>query len=83
MLIVVDPGGGGKKSAQDGGPTGTADRGGAVGIREDSAPGRQAIEIWSMDLAGVATEEPNPVVEVVKGDEEDVLLRGFSKRVSW
>lgn len=83
VLIVVDPGGGGKKSAQNRGPTGTADRGGAVGICEDSAPGRQAIEIWSMDLAGVAAEEPNPVVEVVKGDEEDVILRGFSNRVSW
>ena len=49
VLIVVDAGRSGKKAAQNRGSTGTADRGGAVGIGEDGAPGSQAVGfgVWT------------------------------------
>jgi hypothetical protein len=51
-----------------------------MGIGESGATGGQAIEIGGVHLAGVSTKESNPVVEIVEGEEENILLRGGAGR---
>jgi len=79
VLIVVDAGGGGEQSAHHGGPAGTAHRSTAMGIGESGASSRQAIEIGGVHLAGVSAKKSDPVVEIVEGEEENILLRGGAR----
>ena len=51
-----------------------------MGIGESGAAGSQAIEIGSVHPAGVSTKESDPVVEIVEGEEENILLRGGAGR---
>jgi hypothetical protein len=79
LLVVIDACGGGQEAAEDGDAAGTTDRGGTVGVCERGAAGSKAIEVWGVNLAGIAAEVADPVVEIVDGEEEDVGGLGGSK----
>ena len=51
-----------------------------MGIGESGAAGSQPIEIGGVHLAGVSAKESDPVVEIVEGEEENILLRGGAGR---
>ena len=81
LSVFIDPRGGWQEPAEDRGPGGSAERGRAVGIGEDSSSGGQSVHVGGLDL-GMASKEANPVVQVVYGDEEDIgssvsLLGGY------
>ena len=69
----------GLEAAEHRGPRGIAERGGAVGVGEgDPTPG-EAVEVGRLDLR-MAPQRPDPVIEVVDRDEEDIGGRGPGRR---
>lgn len=67
----INAGGFGRDSAEEAGPRGVAHRGLAMGIGEENAAGREAINVGCLDL-GMASHAADPVVEIIDCDEEDI-----------
>ena len=73
--VVVDAAAVGRGAEHDRGTCGEADRRRAVRMLEDEALLRQRVEVRCPG-AGMVVEEPDPVVHVVDGDEQDVRCVG-------
>jgi len=63
----------GVTTAKDGGAGGVAGGGGAVGVGEEDATFGEGVDVRGLHL-GMALQAPDPIVEIVDGDEEDVGL---------
>ena len=80
LFDEVDPVAMGVGAGEQAGAGGLADRGLAVGIEEIDPSSGQSVDVRGLSL-WVSVHRPDPVVEIIDGDEEDVgLFGGLGRR---
>ncbi len=77
--VSVDAGGGGPEPGEDGRPGRAAQGHGAVGSLEEHALAGQLVDVRRGSV-GVPAQTPNPVIDVVQGDEEHVVSLSPQRR---
>ena len=75
LVVLIAAGAARAKTRHQRGPRRIAGRRGAIGLRETDAHLRKSVDVRGLGL-DVTTEETDPVVEVVDGNEEDIRLLG-------
>ena len=73
MLVGIDSRGSGIEPTQYGSPAGAANRGGTMSVGKGCPAGCKAVQIRSVNFAGVAIKEADPVVQVIDRQKKNIL----------